>query len=79
MTLTGDLTPGMSIAEPAAGTGGMLRAAALVLRERGQDLVKPAELIRVQHHGGPLADRGAVLQVVALSSAASVIDALIGP
>ena len=37
MTLTGDLRPGMSIAEPAAGTGGMLRAAAQVLRERGQD------------------------------------------
>jgi hypothetical protein len=37
MTLTGDLTPGMSIAEPAAGTGGMLRAAAQVMRERGQD------------------------------------------
>ena len=37
MTLAGDLRPGMSIAEPAAGTGGMLRAAAQVLRERGQD------------------------------------------
>jgi len=37
MTLTGDLQPGMSIAEPAAGTGGMLRAAAQLLRERGQD------------------------------------------
>jgi hypothetical protein len=32
-----DLEPGMSIAEPAAGTGGMLRAAAQVLREHGKD------------------------------------------
>lgn len=32
-----DLAPGMSIAEPAAGTGGMLRGAAQVIREAGKD------------------------------------------
>lgn len=37
MTLDRELRPGMSIAEPAAGTGGMVRAAAKVLRERGHD------------------------------------------
>jgi hypothetical protein len=39
MTLGGkdSLEPGMSIAEPAAGTGGMLRAAAEHIREQGMD------------------------------------------
>ena len=32
-----DLKPGMSIAEPAAGTGGMLRSAANWIREQGMD------------------------------------------
>jgi hypothetical protein len=32
-----DIQPGQSICEPAAGTGGMLRAAAQVMRERGLD------------------------------------------
>jgi N-6 DNA Methylase len=31
------ITPGQSIAEPAAGTGGMLRAAAQVIRQRGMN------------------------------------------
>lgn len=37
MTLGSDLKPGMSIAEPAAGHGGMLRAAANHIRQQGMD------------------------------------------
>jgi N-6 DNA Methylase len=37
MTLGSDLKPGMSIAEPAAGHGGMLRAAANHIRQRGMN------------------------------------------
>ena len=51
MTLAGDLTPGMSIGEPAAGTGGMLRAAAQVMRERGKD---PADYWWVVNDISPL-------------------------
>jgi hypothetical protein len=50
-----DLEPGMSIAEPAAGTGGMLRAAAQVLRECGRD---PAEFWWVINDISPLAVAG---------------------
>jgi len=41
----------MSIAEPAAGTGGMLRAAAQVIREAGHD---PAEMLWVANDIAPL-------------------------
>jgi N-6 DNA Methylase len=51
MTFVGDLTPGMSIAEPAAGTGGMLRAAAQVMRESGHD---PADYWWVVNDISPL-------------------------
>jgi hypothetical protein len=45
------LVPGMSIAEPAAGTGGMVRAAAEVIREQGMD---PADFIWVVNDISPL-------------------------
>ena len=37
MIIGRDMEPGQSIAEPAAGTGGMVRAAAEVIREQGMD------------------------------------------
>jgi hypothetical protein len=54
MTLggAGDVWPGMSIAEPASGTGGMLRACAKVLREAGHD---PADMVWVANDVNPLA------------------------
>ena len=45
------IVPGMSIAEPAAGTGGMLRAAAQVVREAGHD---PGELVWVANDITPV-------------------------
>jgi hypothetical protein len=45
-----DLPPGASIAEPAAGTGGMVRAAAQVIREAGRD---PAEFVWVVNDISP--------------------------
>jgi hypothetical protein len=51
MTLGDELKPGMSIGEPAAGTGGMLRAAAQVMRERG---LNPADFWWVANDISPL-------------------------
>lgn len=51
MTLGDDLKPGMSIAEPAAGTGGMIRAAAEVIRQRGMD---PADFWWIANDISPL-------------------------
>ncbi|GAA4085231.1 N-6 DNA methylase [Actinomadura miaoliensis] len=45
-------SPGQWISDPAAGTGGLIRAAALALRERGQD---PADYVWVMTDIDPLA------------------------
>lgn len=50
-----DLQPGAKIAEPAAGTGGMIRAAAEVLRNRGQE---PADYWWVANDIGPVSVAG---------------------
>ena len=50
-----DLKPGMSIAEPAAGTGGMLRAAAEHIREQGMN---PADFWWVANDISPVAMAG---------------------
>lgn len=55
MTLNGPLEPGMKIGEPSAGTGGMLRAAAEVIRERG---LHPGEFWWVANDVSPVSVAG---------------------
>jgi N-6 DNA Methylase len=55
MQMSGSLEPGMWIGEPAAGTGGMLRAAAEVIREHG---LNPADFWWVANDISPVSVAG---------------------